>query len=162
MKRPLVFGISIMMDAVLVDQISKWLILKASPILAGDVFFLHVGIRWVLNKHFAFSVPAPLWMIAIVVLAVLALVARRWWQEVRTGLASSYALALVLGGALGNIIDRVRLGGVQDWLEVGIVGWSTSSFNIADILIVLGVLVWVYLSRKRESKALELTPSLRQ
>ncbi len=150
MKRPLVFGLSMMMDAVLLDQVSKWLILKASPVLAGDVFFLHVGIKWVLNKHFAFSVPAPLWLIGLVVLSVLILVARRWWQEVRAGLASSYGLALVLGGALGNIIDRVRLGGVQDWIEVGIKGWSTSSFNIADVLIVVGVLLWAYLSRKRE------------
>lgn len=148
MKRPLVFGFSMMMDAVLLDQVSKWLILKASPVLAGDVFFLHVGIKWVLNKHFAFSVPAPLWLIALVVLSVLMLVARRWWQEVRAGLASSYGLALVLGGALGNIIDRVRLGGVQDWIEVGIKGWSTSSFNIADVLIVVGVLWWAYLSNR--------------
>lgn len=148
MKRPLVFGLSMMMDAVLLDQVSKWLILKASPVLAGDVFFLHIGIKWVLNKHFAFSVPAPQWVIGAVVLTVLILVARRWWQEVRAGLTSSYGLALVLGGALGNIIDRVRLGGVQDWIEVGIKGWSTSSFNIADVLIVVGVVLWVYVSRQ--------------
>jgi len=151
MKRPLVFSLSMMMDVVLLDQVSKWLILKASPVLAGDVFFLHVGIKWVLNKHFAFSVPAPLWVIALVVVSVLILVVHRWWQEVRSGLASSYGLALVLGGALGNILDRVRLGGVQDWIEVGIKGWSTSSFNLADVFIVVGVLIWVWMSRKRES-----------
>ncbi len=60
---------------------------------------------------------------------------------VRTGRAltlSSVALALILGGALGNLYDRVRYGYVIDFLEVHIVRYHWPDFNLADSCIVVG------------------------
>jgi signal peptidase II len=54
------------------------------------------------------------------------------------------ALALVLGGAIGNVIDRVLLGAVVDFLDVHVAGWHWPAFNVADSAITCGaaLLVW--------------------
>ncbi len=56
----------------------------------------------------------------------------------RTITATSVALALILGGALGNAYDRLRFGSVIDFLEVHIVHYHWPDFNVADSAIVIG------------------------
>jgi signal peptidase II len=56
-------------------------------------------------------------------------------HEWRTGLA----LGLVIGGAIGNLIDRVQLGYVVDFVDVVIKGWHYPAFNVADSAITAGV-----------------------
>lgn len=60
------------------------------------------------------------------------------------------ALALVLGGALGNVIDRLRFGAVVDFLDVHVAGWHWPAFNVADSAITIGVvlLLWQQLTHK--------------
>ncbi|MDQ2853478.1 MAG: signal peptidase II [Chloroflexota bacterium] len=57
--------------------------------------------------------------------------ARPWWVHLVIG--------LVLGGTLGNFIDRLRLGYVTDWLSVGIGDLRWPTFNVADSSIVVGI-----------------------
>jgi signal peptidase II len=52
-------------------------------------------------------------------------------------------LALVLGGAIGNVFDRVRLGHVIDFIQVLIAGWPFPSFNVADSAITVGAVLLV-------------------
>jgi signal peptidase II len=60
------------------------------------------------------------------------------------------ALALVLGGALGNVIDRLRFGAVVDFLDFHLAGWHWPAFNVADSAITIGValLLWQQLTHK--------------
>jgi signal peptidase II len=60
------------------------------------------------------------------------------------------ALALVLGGALGNVIDRLRFGAVTDFLDFHAAGWHWPAFNVADSAITVGVvlLLWQQLIHK--------------
>ena len=58
-------------------------------------------------------------------------------EEWRTGLG----LALVLGGAIGNLIDRVNLGYVVDFVDVHFGGWHYPAFNVADSAITCGVIL---------------------
>ena len=60
------------------------------------------------------------------------------------------ALALVLGGALGNVIDRIRFGAVVDFLDFHLSGWHWPAFNVADSAITVGVilLLWQQLMHK--------------
>ena len=51
-------------------------------------------------------------------------------------------LSLIIGGALGNLIDRIRFGAVVDFLDFYIIRWPV--FNIADVCICLGVGLWVF------------------
>lgn len=59
------------------------------------------------------------------------------------------ALALILGGALGNIIDRVRWSMVVDFIQVGVAGHFWPIFNVADSAVTIGavLLAWTYLFR---------------
>jgi signal peptidase II len=59
------------------------------------------------------------------------------------------ALALILGGALGNIIDRIRWSMVVDFIQVGIAGHFWPIFNVADSAVTIGaaMLAWTYLFR---------------
>jgi signal peptidase II len=68
------------------------------------------------------------------VLVVLGLI----WKMGRTLSATSFALALILGGAIGNLYDRWRYQYVVDFLEVHIVHYHWPDFNVADSCIVVG------------------------
>jgi signal peptidase II len=65
------------------------------------------------------------------------------------------ALAMVLGGALGNVIDRVRFGAVVDFLDFHAVGAHFPAFNVADSAITIGValLLWHQLTTKESAGA---------
>jgi signal peptidase II len=79
--------------------------------------------------------------IVLITTTVLASVAIVAWARKATGVAR-VGLALVLGGALGNLIDRVSNGAVVDFIDVILYGgkhWHT--FNVADVAIVAGVLL---------------------
>jgi signal peptidase II len=60
------------------------------------------------------------------------------------------AFALVLGGALGNVIDRLRFGAVVDFLDFHVAGWHWPAFNVADSAITIGValLLWQQFTHK--------------
>lgn len=79
---------------------------------------------------------------------IIALVASVWivWLLYRHPRQSLFclALALVLGGALGNVIDRIMIGAVVDFLDFHAGGWHWPAFNIADSAITCGavLLVW--------------------
>jgi signal peptidase II len=60
------------------------------------------------------------------------------WKMGRTFTATSFALALILGGAIGNLYDRIRFAHVVDFLEVHIVHYHWPDFNVADSAIVVG------------------------
>ena len=128
------------------DRITKWL--ASTRIELGDhvVVIAHVfAISHVENPGAAFSLfndsgsPGRVrWM--LLVFSVLAAVAvlGALLKLGRTITATSVALALILGGALGNAYDRLRFGSVIDFLEVHIVHYHWPDFNVADSAIVIG------------------------
>lgn len=61
---------------------------------------------------------------------------------------SKIALAIVIGGALGNLFDRFKFGGVIDFLDFHVLNYHWPAFNIADIAIVLGLSAYWFLERK--------------
>lgn len=64
-----------------------------------------------------------------------------WWlSRVHSELLAT-AIGLIIGGAIGNVIDRVRLGGVVDFLYFHLGAWYWPAFNLADSAICIGVLV---------------------
>lgn len=66
------------------------------------------------------------------------------WREQWRNLFLASGLALVLGGALGNLIDRVNTGAVIDFIVLHYQGWYFPAFNVADIAITLGAIVLIF------------------
>ena len=65
-----------------------------------------------------------------------------------------FALSLILGGAVGNVIDRVLLGAVVDFLDFHVAGWHWPAFNVADSAITGGALLLIWDSlRPRRSQS---------
>jgi signal peptidase II len=131
---------------VLCDRLSKlWIV---HHIRTGSAITIIPGVfrlTHVLNSGAAFSIFADSvspgavrkGLIAFSAVAVLIVLAMLW----RTGRhlnASSIALALILGGAIGNLYDRARLYYVVDFLEVKIIHYHWPDFNVADSCIVIG------------------------
>ncbi|MBT3196965.1 MAG: lipoprotein signal peptidase [Gammaproteobacteria bacterium] len=101
------------------------------------------------NKGAAFSFLADAggwqrWFFVLLTLIITVFLLRwlRTLSEKERGL--SIALALVIGGAIGNLIDRVQNGYVIDFLDFHAVGWHWPTFNVADSAIFIGavILVW--------------------
>ncbi len=84
------------------------------------------------------------WLFSALALIVSALLTR-WLATIpRTDWRNALPLALVIGGALGNLIDRLRFGQVTDFIDVYYGTWSFPAFNIADSAITVGavLLIW--------------------
>ena len=57
-------------------------------------------------------------------------------------------ISLIIGGAIGNIMDRLKYSAVLDFIDFDLWGWHYPTFNIADIAIVLGVIAMLMLKKK--------------
>ncbi len=128
------------------DQLTKiWI---RSNLLVGESLF-EVGffrLTHIRNTGAAFGLfqgqSFPLTVVALVGIAALlayALFIYRHFPLLDNKLGKS-ALGLVLGGTVGNLIDRLRFGGVTDFIDFGF--WP--AFNIADSAIVIGVIIFAY------------------
>ena len=69
---------------------------------------------------------------------------------IRRPIATSLlGVALMIGGALGNIVDRLRIGAVVDFLDLHAGGWHWPSFNLADVALFLGVALMLFRGFRR-------------
>ncbi len=79
--------------------------------------------------------------VIFVMLAAVIVVALVVWLRRVSSRWTALALGLVIGGAIGNIIDRVRFGAVFDFLLLHAYGWRWPAFNVADSAITVGVAI---------------------
>ena len=141
-------------SVVVLDQLSKWIVL--ATLHPGESRYVAPFFNWVLayNPGAAFSFLSNAggwqrWFFTVLALAVSAWIVtllRKHSDEFRLSLA----LALVLGGALGNVIDRIRFGAVVDFIQWHAAGYYWPAFNVADSAITLGavLLIWDQLRTK--------------
>lgn len=129
----------------LVDQLSKHAILGSLPAGGLNVLpFLDLTLVHNTGAAFGFLSKAAGWQnlffiaIASIVSIAIIMTTRRLRQD---QIALAIALNLVLGGALGNLIDRVRFGYVVDFIDFYFLAWHWYVFNIADAAITVGAIV---------------------
>ncbi len=132
----MIFALVIVLGVIL-DQASKWLIVKELPV--GGGFTLIPGIldiHYVQNTGAAWSMFSDSTMgLAIFSLVMLAVLGFWFGRTPRDKVWMRLALSLVISGAVGNMIDRFRLGYVVDFVELP--HWPV--FNVADMLLCGGV-----------------------
>lgn len=129
---------------VILDQLTKWMILKWVPLYDRIPVNGFINITHQRNTGAAFSFLADAagwqrWFFIGLATAVSGYIV--WWLwRIRTEgqVILSAGLALVLGGAVGNVVDRILLGSVVDFIQVYIAGWPFPSFNFADSAITVG------------------------
>jgi signal peptidase II len=140
------------------DQLSKWAVLAHFAPGERRALSGFFNLVLVFNKGAAFSflADAPGWQTPVLAtFALLAavlvslLIVRSPGRRVLCA-----GLALILGGALGNVIDRLRFGSVVDFLDLHALGWHWPAFNVADSAICVGaalILLEGFLHRERPS-----------
>ncbi len=152
--------LSVAAFTIVIDQISKQLILKAFrpgeilPVIPG--FF---NFTLTFNPGAAFglwsNLPSGWREVALglsIALALVAVVVFLMHPNCQSNLAR-VSLSAVLGGAIGNIIDRFTYGSVVDFLDFYIGDYHWPAFNIADSAIFLGIMVVVFLPHKATTSA---------
>jgi len=129
---------------IFVDQLTKWMIVQWVPLYDKIPMNSFINITHQRNTGAAFSFLADAsgwqrYFFVVLATAVSVYIIYWLWNIRREGqIVLAAGLALVLGGALGNAIDRLRLGSVVDFIQVIIAGWPFPSFNVADSAITVG------------------------
>ena len=130
------------------DQLTKWFVLDVLllpevqhiPLFSAGPFGLDLTMVWNRGVTFGlFSGGGPWNHLILAGLAVaIAVILVRWLARAE-GRMVALALGAVIGGAFGNVLDRVRFGAVVDFVDTHAWGWHWYVFNVADAAIVCGV-----------------------
>ncbi len=153
---------------VLADQATKGAIIRWVP-LYGDVpinGFINLTHQQNTGAAFSFLAGAGGWQrwFFVVLASVVSAVLVAWlWRIRASGMVMlSAGLGLVLGGAIGNLVDRVRLGYVTDFIQVWFGNWAFPSFNVADSAITVGAALLIidslFLSHNEKAAPEEAPP----
>jgi signal peptidase II len=140
-------GASIAVLTVLLDQLSKWLMLEF--VFAERSFIPVTGFFNLARVHnrgasfgmFALSEAWGPWLLSGIAVVISAVLAVWLWRTRERWLAAS--IGLILGGAIGNLIDRTRYGAVTDFLDFYVGSYHWPAFNLADTGITVGVVMLI-------------------
>ena len=163
-------AIAIILSVLLLDQLTKGILLYlitghvpvvgnafdlvGNPYLMARVTnFFNIVFTW--NPGTSFSLFRNLGLSAPMVIVILTgvIVGVLGYMLAKTKINhEKWALSLIIGGAIGNIIDRVRFNAVIDFLDFHVGGWHWPAFNLADTAITIGVAIfiigWVFGKKK--------------
>ena len=137
----------------IIDQLSKFIVIKALNVnhsveVIKNFFYL----TYTHNKGAAFSILTGK-RIFLVLIAIFIIAAILYYLKKNTpnNSLSKIAFSFVIGGSLGNLIDRILRGYVIDFIDVKIFGYDFPIFNLADTFITIGIFILILFSLKKES-----------
>jgi len=145
MTRSLRNGLLLAVLVIVLDQVTKWvalfgLDLGQNPIAVTS--FFNLVLVW--NRGVSFGMfndagAAGPWILSALAIAVV--FGLLYWLRQAENFLTTAALGLVIGGAIGNVIDRFRFGAVVDFLDLHIAGYHWPAFNVADAAICVGAVM---------------------
>jgi signal peptidase II len=142
--------------ALVLDQASKWAIgeFVMDPPRAIEVTgFFNLVLVYNTGVSFGLFGEQTAWKPwALGALAVAVSGALLYWLRREPDRLLALAVGLIVGGAMGNVVDRVRLGAVMDFLDFHLGTWHWPAFNLADSAITLGVAILVFDGLFRERR----------
>ena len=147
-KKDLLINISLTFLIFLLDRISKIYVINLDKKLLGSEIFsskyLNISLIW--NEGIAFGLLSfnheNLYNLLTMLIAVIILVV--CFMIYKSDGIKKYLLIFILGGALGNIYDRIFFNAVPDFIDFHINGFHWFIFNVADIFISLGVIFMIF------------------
>ena len=131
----------------ILDQLTKWWVVERLDLerLRSVALIPSLNFTWVENTGVAMGMlqagDQDLMRWALVVITAGIAAAIIWWINSERDKVDLFAMSLILGGAIGNIVDRVRLGYVIDFVHFYVGNWSFYVFNVADAAISIGVAI---------------------
>ena len=137
-------AMGLVVATLIADQLSKQLLLsyllKAGAIVPVIDGFFRLVVVW--NNGVSFGLlgggrALPPWALSAV--AIVVCIGLFIWLRRTDRPLNGWGIGLVMGGAIGNVIDRARWGAVFDFADFHVGGWHWPAFNIADSAIVVGV-----------------------
>lgn len=145
-KRYFILGLSVAGAAFFLDQLCKYIMLyvvnvSSEPTALGP--FFNLVMVW--NKGISFGMfsshdqtwqPYALMGVSLLIVGILF----NWLRTANNNWVAA-AIGMVIGGALGNVVDRLRYGAVADFFDFHALGYHWPAFNIADSLICIGVAI---------------------
>lgn len=139
---------------IIIDQLSKIIVVnnltnnKSIEVIKSFFYLTYTN-----NKGAAFSILTGrrilLILVAFIVIGVLIYYVRKNKIE---GKVNKIALSLVIGGSIGNLIDRILRGAVVDFIDIKIFGYNFPIFNLADTFIVIGVFLLIIEMFRKEHR----------
>ena len=138
------------------DQLSKnFMVLYFQSSILRDAYlikitsFFNLILNWNRGVTFGMFDNIESASVMISILVALIIIALIVWYSKSSNPDLLVPLSMIVSGAFGNLIDRLRYGAVVDFLDFHLVGYHYPAFNIADSSIVIGSLIMLYLDFKR-------------
>ena len=133
----------------LIDRFSKiYVIYLDKKYIGSEIFsskFLNISLIW--NEGIAFGLFSfnnkIFYNILTIIILIIILVI--FFMTTKSNGFKKYSLLMILGGALGNVFDRLHYKAVPDFLDLHVGNFHWFIFNVSDIFITLGVLILIYL-----------------
>jgi signal peptidase II len=147
--------LSLSLLVVVLDQATKWLAEALLEPFRPVALMPLLNLTLMYNEGAAFSFLANAggwqrWLFAGFAL-VMTLALTLWLLRLDRGeRATAAALSLIIGGAIGNLIDRVQTGRVVDFIDFYVANWHWPAFNVADSAITVGILLLLVMSFRDE------------
>ena len=142
------WGVAVATLVVAADQALKWWVLvaiMAPPRTVPVTPFFNLVLAWNRGISFGLFDSQQIWIgWLLVVIAVVIVVVLAFWLGRAESRLLAVALGMVIGGAVGNVVDRLRFGGpVMDFLDFHLFGYHWPAFNVADAAISVGAVALV-------------------
>ncbi len=144
---------------ILLDQLTKWAV--ATNMEIGERIPLiepYIGLLSHRNRGAAWGMlEGQMWLFAIVTLVVVGGIVYYFHKEGKDNPLFAWSLMLLLGGAIGNFIDRMARGEVVDFVSVliPVINYNFPIFNVADAALTIGVIliiIYMFLDEKKNKK----------
>ncbi len=141
-------GLCIAALVAILDQLSKWWVVEVvmNPPRSIEITpFFNLVMGW--NKGVSFGLfnndsSVTAWLLPVVAVVIVGVVTVWLFRVDRLVLGA--ALGFIIGGAVGNIVDRLRYGAVADFLDFHAMGFHWPAFNLADSMITVGAIVLIF------------------
>jgi len=140
-------GLLLAVSVIVLDQITKWWIVSSvmqPPRVIPITPFFNLVMGWNRGVSFGlFNSDSPLndWLLPLIALVIVGFLLV--WLVRSESLLMALALGSVIGGAIGNVIDRFNYGAVADFLDLHMAGYHFPAFNVADAGISIGAIILV-------------------
>lgn len=148
-------GLTVALIVLILDQLSKYILLgvfrpegvSETPFFTDRIIellpFFNFRMAWNTGISFSMFDGGGTTTYILLVMQSAITIALIWWLRTFQGRLVQAATGLIIGGAVGNIIDRARWGAVADFFDFHVAGWHFATFNVADSCITIGAALWL-------------------